>query len=56
MESPICCAILGCGKSLSEMLAEPWTNIAVQPRRQLLINELVSANGFSEFPICLAST
>jgi hypothetical protein len=23
MESPICCAILDCGKSLSEMLAEP---------------------------------
>jgi len=31
MELPICCAILDCGKSLSEMLAEPWTNIAVQP-------------------------
>jgi hypothetical protein len=29
MESPIYCAILDCGKTLSEMLAEPWTNIAV---------------------------
>ena len=33
MELPICCAILDCGKSLSEMLAEPWSNIAVQLRQ-----------------------
>jgi hypothetical protein len=41
MELPICCAILDCGKSLSEMLAEPWTNIAVEPPRAALINELI---------------
>ncbi len=41
MESPICCAILECGKSLSEMLAEPWTTSRCNPPTAALINELV---------------
>jgi hypothetical protein len=41
MELPICCAILDCGKSLSEMLGGPWTNIAVHPPTAALINDLI---------------
>lgn len=52
MELPICWAIVDCGKSLSEMLAEPWTNIAVQPPDSCANQRAYLSRRFRQIPIC----
>ena len=47
-------AILDCGKSLSEMLAEPWTNIAVQPPDSCAHQRAYLSRRFRQILICLA--